>query len=466
MVLAAVPLVLLAKSQPGKPALLLVVMAAVVLLSLVDSKLVLLARAVPPRPSPPAARAARPTPRGRGRLRGTQTAPVEEALPDQPSDVAAGGAVGQGRSGGAGRRGGDPTDRPRAKAAGCAVAPAGVERAVSPLPPAIAEVMNIITAATGTGEGHLSDDELLARYEQIVNEWQTHALRAGLALVNIQARKLYKKYNEKFEPYYKERFGGLSRGRAGQLMRAARAFTNVYNCSHFSVFPTREGQLRELVRLPDPQDQIEVWHRVVDSTLPKKITAKVIATHVHAFLRERAEQTPDEPDPDHDALMQEAREYRTCNESVGPGRDTQGDESADDEAGGAPALHSQASEDEAEGRNSPTVSPAAEDDHSSLDLIELTIRSFQEGDPAARIYGPTADDNDHARESPWTVGRNQLVAAYVFQTSSPDEQRERLTIARANPAYAAEQGIDAVSRFFNVITGGLVLIDRTRDGAC
>ena len=64
-----------------------------------------------------------------------------------------------------------------------------MERAASNLPAAIAEVMTIITAAIRTGEGRLSDDELLTRYEQIVSEWQTRTLAAGLALAEIRDRR-------------------------------------------------------------------------------------------------------------------------------------------------------------------------------------------------------------------------------------------------------------------------------------
>ena len=72
------------------------------------------------------------------------------------------------------------------------------------------------------------------------------------------------------------------------------------NCHRFFVLPTNEGQAGEVARV-GPDDQIEVWQRVIDCS-PKKIAPKVVGEQVLAFVRQQAFNTPEEPDPDEAAL--------------------------------------------------------------------------------------------------------------------------------------------------------------------
>ena len=117
----------------------------------------------------------------------------------------------------------------------------------------------------------------------------------------------------------------------------------------------------------------------------------------------------------------------------------------------------QPNEDGAEARSDPAAIRTAQDNHSIVDRIELTDRCFQENNPAAHIYRAMLDDREHPHAAHWTASHDQLVAAYVFQTSSPAEQRQRLSDARANPTYAANQGREAISLFFTVFTMGGVI---------
>ncbi len=75
-------------------------------------------------------------------------------------------------------------DRPT----GVAVALAGVEQAVSLLPPAIVEAMALVTAAAGTGEARLSDGDLLMRCEQVVGAGLKGSMATGIALTVIREK--------------------------------------------------------------------------------------------------------------------------------------------------------------------------------------------------------------------------------------------------------------------------------------
>ena len=56
--------------------------------------------------------------------------------------------------------------------------------------------------------------------------------------------------------------------------------------------------------------------------------------------------------------------------------------------------------------------------------IKLTNRSAQENNPVAVIFNTMADARPHPHPARWKLGRNRLIAAYVFQTPSPVRSSE------------------------------------------
>lgn len=74
---------------------------------------------------------------------------------------------------------------------------------------------------------------------------------AGIALMELRDRKLYRSTHKTFEEYCRERFG-YNRSRSYQFIDAATVVDNLQKCPQIvDIFPTAESQVRPLVPLAD-----------------------------------------------------------------------------------------------------------------------------------------------------------------------------------------------------------------------
>ncbi len=233
-------------------------------------------------------------------------------------------------------------------------------------------------------------------------------------------------------------------------MKAARVLTACYKCGIFSVLPINEGQARELGRLKDPADWIEVWRRVVSSTAPEDITAEVAFNHVLGLLDDRAEQTPDEHEPVYPTLG--SLDAERCD--AAPGHEA-GEEP--DVAVGNVVADQVTVNDAAQGGSETTVAIANRDDRSVPDGVEPTDHNFDRCNPVAIIYGTMADGHEYPCPTSWPLSPEQLIAAYAFQRRSTGEQRSRLRSARINPTDATNQGLEAIMFAFEVLMAAGVI---------
>ena len=322
---------------------------------------------------------------------------------------------------------------------------AGEQQAASTIPPAIAEAMALVMAATGAGRARVSAGDLLARCERVVGDGLTSSLATGVAILVIRSRRLYERQGYKtFEKYLKDRWGGFSRTRVTQLMQAAKVLVLCYKCNKFSVLPMNEGQIRELRRVKVVADRYEVWRRVIGSTAPQDITAAIVLKQVLAVLNERAAQTPERPDPDDATLGDPIVETIEAK----PSHDMPHAESAaDSDFAGPPGQ----TEEKSHADSGPKAPVTVEDHRGPFDEIELTDRCFAQSNPVAVIFAMMVDGHDYPQPASWPLSQDQLVAAYVFQTPSRDEQQSRRASARQDPADAAKGGMAAIVHDFTTL---------------
>lgn len=108
------------------------------------------------------------------------------------------------------------------------------------------------------------------------------------------SRRIYRETHATFEDYCRDRWG-IRRDYADKLIAATTAVERIETHTNCMRLPSVESHARELARVSDPDQQIEVWQAVVEDAQEdgKKITAAFIRPYVDAALGiER-----DEPDP-------------------------------------------------------------------------------------------------------------------------------------------------------------------------
>jgi hypothetical protein len=283
-----------------------------------------------------------------------------------------------------------------------------------------------------TGEGQLTEDELLHRCESLINEKVARVMAAGIAFAIIQKNRLWKRYGCKCFSDYIEQKLNHRRSYVYFLIAAAKVLCNVHNCGQFTVLPANEGQARQLTMLT-AEEQIVVWGRIVESTPPDKITAKVVAKHVLDYVEEQAIQTPDEP-------------------GVGQAGPTETDHEEEGGEGSVPVDNGDDAGERADDAES--VQENSSDNDQNADAIELTNRSAEEGNPVALIFNAMADHRPHPHPTRWNVSRKRLLAAYVFQTDLPVEQRKRLwEVTRTDTKEACvTRGMEALTQAFSTLT--------------
>lgn len=136
----------------------------------------------------------------------------------------------------------------------------------------------------------------LAQYEEVIEKHIDGFQKAGIALMAIREKKLYKDGYKTFEEYCDKRWK-LKKSHAHRLMDAAQVMDNLSpNGGSFAPsapMPSNERQTRELAKAP-PEKQPEVWKKAVETAPDGRVTA----AHVREVVEE---EIPDEPEPVKDA---------------------------------------------------------------------------------------------------------------------------------------------------------------------
>lgn len=108
---------------------------------------------------------------------------------------------------------------------------------------------------------------------------------AGIALMELRDRKLYRSTHKTFEEYCRERFG-YNRSRSYQFIDAATVVDNLQKCPQIvDIFPTAESQVRPLVPL-EPDLQQEAWVLSVEAASGKVPSGRIVKDIVQR-IRER-----------------------------------------------------------------------------------------------------------------------------------------------------------------------------------
>lgn len=131
-------------------------------------------------------------------------------------------------------------------------------------------------------ETELSDDETdeLQRCETIIERGLKTFFEVGAALLRVRDLKLYRVDHPTFEAYCQERWD-FTKTYANNLI-AATSVRNNLTTIVVKQLPANEAQARPLAKLKDPEQQREVWERVVQRAdeLGKRITADLVASVV------------------------------------------------------------------------------------------------------------------------------------------------------------------------------------------
>lgn len=130
----------------------------------------------------------------------------------------------------------------------------------------------------------------LARLEADIRDGIGAFVRVGLALKQINERKLYRREFSTFVDYCRERWGFEQR-QPYRLIDAALVVEQLKTCPIGHVLPATESQARELTRLADPRQRAEVWGKVVGRANGEvgNITAKLVREEVSQYLPAKAE---------------------------------------------------------------------------------------------------------------------------------------------------------------------------------
>ncbi len=99
---------------------------------------------------------------------------------------------------------------------------------------------------------------------------------AGLALMELRDRRLYRSTHATFEEYCRSRFD-YTRRRPYQLIEAAQIYQNLIDkCEQIvHILPTKEGQVRPLSQL-DKEEQASAWSTAVEEAGGKLPTGRIV----------------------------------------------------------------------------------------------------------------------------------------------------------------------------------------------
>ena len=156
----------------------------------------------------------------------------------------------------------------------------------------------MVATAVSSRDSSLTSAEQrkLQQHESVIESGLKSFVEVGKALIAIRDEELYS--DDTFEAYCKRRWG-FAKSRAYQLMEASRVVENVSTI--VEIQPQNEGQARVLSEIKDPDQQIEVWSRAVE-TAPKDgdgtphITAAHVARVAEEYAADDEPEEADEPD--------------------------------------------------------------------------------------------------------------------------------------------------------------------------
>ena len=99
---------------------------------------------------------------------------------------------------------------------------------------------------------------------------------AGMALMQLRDRRLYRSTHATFEDYCRDRFDYVRR-RSYQLIDAAKIYNNLSEkCEQIvHILPTREGQVRPMSQL-NAEEQVLAWSTAVEEAGGKVPTGKIV----------------------------------------------------------------------------------------------------------------------------------------------------------------------------------------------
>lgn len=99
---------------------------------------------------------------------------------------------------------------------------------------------------------------------------------AGMALMQLRDRRLYRSTHATFEEYCRDRFDYVRR-RSYQLIDAAKIYNNLSEkCEQIvHILPTREGQVRPMSQL-NAEEQVLAWSTAVEEAGGKVPTGKIV----------------------------------------------------------------------------------------------------------------------------------------------------------------------------------------------
>lgn len=99
---------------------------------------------------------------------------------------------------------------------------------------------------------------------------------AGMALMQLRDRRLYRSTHATFEDYCRDRFDYVRR-RSYQLIDAAKIYNNLSEkCEQIvHILPTREGQVRPMSQL-NAEEQVLAWETAVEEAGGKVPTGKIV----------------------------------------------------------------------------------------------------------------------------------------------------------------------------------------------
>ncbi len=127
------------------------------------------------------------------------------------------------------------------------------------------------------------DHEDFKRLDKVVGTAAKSFVEASLALHQIRSRKLYRGTYKTFEDYCQS-VHEISRQYANKLINAGRIYAEMETIVSKTELPAlqSEAKLRELARIPDPQERVRVFREVMESSTGKgkKITSAMLATAI------------------------------------------------------------------------------------------------------------------------------------------------------------------------------------------
>jgi N6-adenosine-specific RNA methylase IME4 len=133
----------------------------------------------------------------------------------------------------------------------------------------------------------------LGHYEAIIDRGLTTFREVGEALMAIREARLYRADYQTFEDYCQQRWG-MTKTHANRLVQSAETLMNLTPIG--AILPSTESQARPLTAL-EPDQQREAWRRVIESTPPDQITAKVVLQAAQAIRKEQRASVRDETPP-------------------------------------------------------------------------------------------------------------------------------------------------------------------------